>query len=80
LAAALELIPPQKPAAACREGGSLGENTHRPLRAGRTGKAGLKPAPEADAHALVRRISLDLTGLPPSPELLKTYVRPVGKV
>jgi mono/diheme cytochrome c family protein len=35
--------------------------------------AGLKPAPEADAHALIRRVSLDLTGLPPSPDLVKRY-------
>jgi hypothetical protein len=34
---------------------------------------GLQPASEAEAHALVRRISLDLTGLPPSPELAKRY-------
>ncbi|HBJ84000.1 MAG TPA: hypothetical protein DDZ88_09055, partial [Verrucomicrobiales bacterium] len=37
---------------------------------------GLKPAPEADARALIRRISLDLTGLPPSPELLARYTSP----
>ncbi len=35
--------------------------------------AGLKPAPEADAHALIRRVSLDLTGLPPSPDLVMRY-------
>ncbi|MBI4604927.1 MAG: DUF1553 domain-containing protein [Planctomycetes bacterium] len=29
---------------------------------------GLEPSPEADRHALVRRLSLDITGLPPSPE------------
>ena len=34
---------------------------------------GLTPAPEADANTLVRRVSLDLTGLPPSPELVKKY-------
>jgi len=28
---------------------------------------GLKPSPEADRQALLRRVSLDLTGLPPSP-------------
>lgn len=28
----------------------------------------LRPAPEADRHTLARRLSLDLTGLPPSPE------------
>src|SRR5947209_9751863 len=31
-------------------------------------KQGLKPAPEADRRALARRLSLDLTGLPPAPE------------
>ena len=36
--------------------------------------AGIKPAPEADARALIRRVSLDLTGLPPSPELIERYL------
>jgi len=37
--------------------------------------AGLQPAVEAEAHALIRRVSLDLTGLPPSPELLGRYLK-----
>ncbi|MFN0075142.1 MAG: DUF1553 domain-containing protein [Prosthecobacter sp.] len=38
--------------------------------------AGLKPAPTADARALIRRVSLDLTGLPPTPELMQRYLNP----
>jgi hypothetical protein len=34
----------------------------------------LKPAPEADRHTLARRLSLDLTGLPPKPELVAEFV------
>ena len=33
----------------------------------------LAPAPEADARALLRRISLDLTGLPPRPEEMEAF-------
>jgi len=36
--------------------------------------AGLAPAPEADRRALARRLSLDLTGLPPSPEEVAAFV------
>lgn len=34
---------------------------------------GVAPAPEADPITLVRRLSLDLTGLPPTPELVKAF-------
>ena len=36
--------------------------------------AGLSPAPEADRRTLARRLSLDLTGLPPEPELVEAFV------
>ena len=36
---------------------------------------GIKPSAEADRHAIVRRLSLDLTGLPPSIELADRFAK-----
>ena len=41
----------------------------------RLGKAGLEPSREADNYSLVRRLYLDLTGLPPSPEEADAFAK-----
>ncbi len=38
-------------------------------------KEGLSPAPEADRAVLLRRVSLDLTGLPPTPQEVAAFLR-----
>jgi hypothetical protein len=41
----------------------------------RLNKEGLHPSPEADKHALIRRVTLDLTGLLPTPEEVNAFVQ-----
>jgi hypothetical protein len=45
----------------------------------RLAEKGLSPAPEADRRTLARRLSLDLTGLPPSPDEVEAFVNDGSK-
>jgi mono/diheme cytochrome c family protein len=60
-------IPPEKPAVP--DVGALRSRVANPIDAfilDRVAKAKLKPSPEADRETLIRRVTFDLTGLPPT--------------
>ncbi|TLD69769.1 DUF1553 domain-containing protein [Phragmitibacter flavus] len=57
-------IAPQKPAA-----NSIDEFIVQKLTT-----ENLQPSPQADKYQLIRRVTLDLTGLPPTPEETKTFI------
>jgi hypothetical protein len=58
-------VKPQTPA---------GPNAIDVLVGHRLAEVALKPSPEADRRTLIRRLSSDLTGLPPTPEEVKAFV------
>ena len=50
---------------------------HHPIDAfvlDRLQQAGIEPSPQADRSTLIRRLFLDLTGLPPEPEQVRTFL------
>ncbi|MDB5334004.1 MAG: Protein of unknown function (DUF1553)/Protein of unknown function (DUF1549)/Planctomycete, partial [Phycisphaerales bacterium] len=67
-------LPPVKPAVPGAEQTGF---THNPIDhfvLARLKDAGLAPAPEANRAALIRRLSFDLTGLPPLPKEVAEFV------
>ncbi len=68
--------PPVPPAAGVSDSGyNWVRNPIDNFVAAKLASVGLKPAPEADRRTLARRVSLDLTGLPPSPQMVDEFVR-----
>jgi mono/diheme cytochrome c family protein len=67
--------PVQRPAAP-----EVRQNTAAPIRTpvdafvqARLAREGLAPSPEADRRTLIRRVTLDLTGLPPTPQEVEAF-------
>ncbi|MCI0462044.1 MAG: PSD1 and planctomycete cytochrome C domain-containing protein [Gemmataceae bacterium] len=79
-------VPPKKPALPLSPRGERGRGEgvsrpdwpHNPVDhfiLARLEQAGLEPSPEADRPTLIRRVTLDLTGLPPTPEEVEAFVK-----
>jgi hypothetical protein len=66
------LIPPSRPAVP-EAGGKWAKSPIDHFVARKLGDNGLKPNPEEHAARLFRRLSFDLTGLPPSPAAVKQF-------
>jgi hypothetical protein len=60
-------VPPRWPPLPAVKDGAWVRNPIDRFILARLEKEGLRPAPEADQATLIRRLSLDLTGLPPTP-------------
>jgi len=67
--------PPVRPALPAVKNAAWVRNPIDRFILARLEKEGLTPAPEADRRTLARRVSLDLTGLPPEPADVEAFVR-----
>jgi hypothetical protein len=59
-------LPPQRPALPAVKNAAWPRNGIDPFILARLEKEGLRPSPEATREALIRRVTFDLTGLPPT--------------
>lgn len=67
-------IPPRRPSLPVVKNTAWVRNPIDRFILARLEQEGLQPAPEADRRTLARRLSLDLTGLPPEPEEVAQFV------
>jgi hypothetical protein len=67
-------VKPERPAVPEVEGKDWPRNPIDPFVAARLEQEKLKPSPEADRPTLIRRASLDLTGLPPTPQEVDAFL------
>jgi hypothetical protein len=68
------LIAPATPALPSRYDSSWAKNDIDRFVSAKGREKGLTPAPEADKSTLLRRVSLDLTGLPPTPAEVDAFL------
>ena len=61
--------------AACRQGYCLGRHADRSFHPCGMEAKNLKPAPAADKRTLLRRVTYDLVGLPPTPEEIDAFLK-----
>ncbi|MHC5114247.1 MAG: PSD1 and planctomycete cytochrome C domain-containing protein [Planctomycetota bacterium] len=66
-------VPPARPARPAVRNESWPRNAIDDFILARLESAGMAPSAEADRSTLIRRVSLDLTGLPPTPEEAKAF-------
>jgi len=67
-------VPPVRPAVPAVRNAAWPRNDIDRFILARLEAEGLAPQPEADRATLIRRLALDLTGLPPSPEQVDAFV------
>jgi hypothetical protein len=67
-------IPPRRPAAPAVRGTAWVRHPIDAFILRRLEDEGLAPSPEADRARLIRRVTLDLTGLPPTPEDVDAFL------
>ncbi len=67
-------IPPKRPALAVVHGTAWPRNPLDHFILARLEREGLLHSPEADKRLLIRRVSFDLTGLPPTPGEIQAFV------
>jgi len=66
--------PPKQPPLPAVQNANWARNPIDAFILSRLEREGLHPSPEADKRTMIRRVTLDLTGLPPTPEQVDEFV------
>ncbi len=69
------LVGPSVPEGTAETSGAVGANPIDRFLAARLRREGLSPSPAADRTTLLRRVTFDLTGLPPTPDEAEAFLK-----